>query len=315
MDFKDYYKILGVDKSATKEDIKKAFRKLAKKYHPDKNPGDKVSEEKFKELSEANEVLSDPEKRKKYDQLGANWKNYENANPAGNDYFRNYQRHQQSGGQYQQGGGEQFSGNFDELFGKSGGFSDFFESFFGGSTGTTTRTRTHKGKDYEASLNISLEEAYHGAEKEFTLNGKKIKFKITPGIEHGKRLRLKHQGAEGVSGGEKGDLYITIGINPHPLYDRKGNDLYYNLNIDLYTALLGGKHPIKTIDGKTININIPPETENGTSMRIKEMGMRSETSGNPRGDLYVKISVKLPKNLGKEEIELFNKLQSLRNEK
>ena len=308
MEFKDYYKILGVDKNATKDDIKKVFRRLAKKYHPDKNPGDKASEEKFKEVTEANEVLSDPEKRKKYDQLGSNWKQYQNAGTEANGRYRNYQ----SGNQ---GGGATYSGNFDELFGNVGGFSDFFESFFGGKTNYSKQSNPRKGKDYEASLSISLEEAHHGTEKEFTLDGKKIRIKITPGIDHGKKLRLKHQGSEGIAGGEKGDLYINIKIENHSHFERNGNDLYCNLDVDLFTAILGGKKPLKTLDGKTINVNIPPETESGTTFRIKEMGMHHSNNLNLRGDLFVKVKVKLPKHLSPKEIELFKELSLIRNAK
>ena len=307
MEYKDYYKTLGVEKTATADEIKKAYRKLAKKYHPDKNPGSKPSEEKFKEISEANEVLSDPEKRKKYDQLGSNWKQYENAGAGGDDRFRNFYGNQQQGRTYT-------SGNVNDIFGGEGGFSDFFESFFGGGQGFTSRPqRSRKGKDYEAALNISLEEAFHGTEKEFTLDGKKIRVKITPGMEHGKKLRLKNQGAPGSAGGEKGDLYITIQINSHQLFEREGNDLSYVLDVDLYTALLGGKKSVRTIDGKTINVNIPPETENGTNLRIKNMGMHHSNNTELRGDLYVKINLKLPKNLTAQEKELITKLQSLRN--
>lgn len=308
MEFKDYYKTLGVDKNATKEEIKKVYRRLAKKYHPDKNPGDKASEEKFKEVTEANEVLSDPEKRKKYDQLGSNWKQYENAGPEANYGYRNYQ----SGAQ---GEGVHGSGNFDELFGNVGGFSDFFESFFGGSTSQPKQTRTRKGKDYEASLSISLEEAHHGTEKEFTLDGKKIRIKITPGIEHGKKLRLKHQGSNGIAGGEKGDLYITVKIDDHTQFKRNGNDLYNNLDIDLFTAVLGGKKTLKTLDGKIINVNVPPETDSGNTLRIKGMGMNHPGDSKSRGDLFVNIHVKLPKHLSPKEIELFKELSLIRNAK
>jgi len=308
MEYKDYYKILGVDKNATKDDIKKVYRRLAKKYHPDKNPGDKASEEKFKEVTEANEVLSDPEKRKKYDQLGSNWKQYQNAGAEASYGHRNYQAGNQ-------GDGVHYSGNFDELFGNVGGFSDFFESFFGGTTNQAKQSRPRKGKDHEALLRISLEEAHTGTEKEFLLDGKKIRLKITPGIEQGKRLRLKHQGSNGIAGGEKGDLYINIRIDDHAQFARKGNDLYCDLNVDLYTAILGGKKNLKTLDGKTINVNIPPETESGTSLRIKGMGMHHSNDTNLRGDLFVKIIVKLPKHLSSKETELFKELSLLRNRK
>jgi len=307
MEFKDYYNILGVDKTASDEEIRKAYRKLAKKYHPDKNPNDSTAEAKFKEVSEAYEVLSDPEKRKKYDMLGSNWKHYQNAGWTGDDWFKDFT---------QQGTGFRFSGSFDDLFGNIGGFSDFFESFFGNSrrerSSASFTDIPQKGRDYEAVLNITLEEAHKGTEKKITVNGKTLKVKIDPGIESGKKLRLKNQGGEGINGGSKGDLYLKIQIEKHPLFEREGDDLYYNLNIDLYTAILGGKKEITTLDGKKINIIIPKETENGKVLKIKGMGM-NKYSFFGRGDLYVKIFVSLPKNLSYEEIKLFEKLKSLRD--
>lgn len=217
MEFKDYYKILGIEKTASDAEIKKAYRDLAKKYHPDKNPGSKTAEEKFKEVSEAYEVLKDPEKRKKYDQLGSNWKQYQNAG-AGNadDWFRQYASTGQQGGSFQ------YSGNLGDLFGNIGGFSDFFESFFGGSSkGENSQgifNRARRGGDYEANLNLTLEEAYNGGERQITVDGKKLRIKINPGTRDGKVLRLKNQGAQGTHGGEKGDLYLTIHILEHPFY-------------------------------------------------------------------------------------------------
>ena len=309
MEFKDYYKILGIDKSASAEDIKITYRKLAKKYHPDKNPNDKSAEEKFKEVSEAYEVLKDPEKRKKYDTLGSNWKQYQESGGPNEDWFRNFN---QSG----QGGNYQFSGNFSDVFGNVGGFSDFFESFFGGG-GRTKGSRgfanvPQKGNDYEASLTISLEEAHKGVEKQFAINGKTLKVKITPGIEEGKKLRLKNQGGEGNTGGEKGDLILNIKFEKHPYFERKENDLYYDLNVDLYTAILGGKKELTTLDGKRINIVIPKETENGKILKVKGMGMNKQGRSD-RGDLFVRINISIPKNLTDEEIKLFEKLKSLRS--
>ncbi len=309
MEFKDYYKILGVNKNSTQDDIKKAYRQLAKKYHPDRNPGDKQAEEKFKEISEANEVLSDPEKRKKYDQLGANWKQYQTSggNNA-NDWFS----------QFNSGGGRSSynfsSGNFGDIFG-GGGFSDFFESFFGGGFETKNRfsrkSQPRKGKDFDAVLNITLEEAFSGTEREFSVGGKRLKLKIIPGTEQGKRLRLKGQGGASSSGGEQGDLYITINIDEHPYYKRTGNDLFYNLDVDIYTAILGGKKSIKTLDGKTINIMIPKGTNNGTMLRMKNLGMQIPDK-KERGDLFVKVNLTIPQNLTSEEISLFEKLSKLR---
>jgi curved DNA-binding protein len=309
MEFKDYYKILGVEKTASDDEIRKAYRKLAKKYHPDKNPSDLTAEAKFKEVSEAYEVLKDPEKRKKYDTLGSNWKQYQHAGGSGEDWVKNFN-------QNRQGGSYQFSGDFNDLFGNVGGFSDFFESFFGG-RGARSRgaggftSASQKGSDYEAVLNISLEEAHRGTEKQFTVDGRTLKVKITPGMESGKKLRLKNQGGEGIRGGEKGDLFLKIQIDKHPSFVRKENDLYYDLNVDLYTAVLGGKKEITTLDGKRININIPKETENGKVLKIRDMGMnRPNISG--RGDLFIRINVQIPKNLTEEERKLFEKLASLR---
>jgi curved DNA-binding protein len=296
MEFKDYYKILGVEKSATDAELKKSYRDLAKKYHPDKNPGNKTAEEKFKEISEAYEVLKDPEKRKKYDQLGSNWRQYQNGGQQGNSY--------------------QFSGNLGDLFGNIGGFSDFFESFFGGGSARTSSesafNRARKGSDYEANLNLTLEETYSGGERQITVDGRKLRIKINPGTREGKVLRLKNQGAPGAHGGEKGDLYLTIHILDHPFYEVKEDDLYYNLDTDLYTAVLGGKIQFQTLNGKKINLAVPKESENGKLLKIKNMGMPKENNKNVYGDLYVRLNIQIPKNLTKEEIKLFEKLASLR---
>jgi len=310
MDFKDYYKILGVEKSATKEDISKAFRKLALKYHPDKNPGDKAAEEKFKEISEAHEVLSDPEKRKKYDQLGANWKQYQSGSGQGfEDIFSQFGR----------GGGKQYrtSGDFEDMFGNMSGFSDFFESFFGtrrSGFGDTFNRRSNnvKGQDYEAELYIPLEEAYNGAGKEFVVNGKKIKINIAPGTRNGSRLRLKNLGGDSAGSGEKGDLYLTIKIEKHPFYEIEGDDIYYNLDIDLYAAVLGGKKRLKLINGKSINLDIPEGTDSGKVFRIGKFGSLKSGSAKERGNLFVRIRLETLKNLTTEEKKLFKKLADLR---
>ncbi len=310
MEFKDYYKILGVDKNATQDEIKKAYRKLALKYHPDRNPGDKAAEEKFKEITEANEVLSDPEKRKKYDALGANWKQYQSTGHGFEDFFSQF-----GGGQ--RGKTYTFSGDIGDLFGNISGFSDFFESFFGRSASPfesrTRRRGKSKGADYEATLYITLEEAFHGGTKEVLIEGKKVRIKIDPGVRDGKKLRLKGLGAPGIGGGERGDLYLTIKIEKHPYYELVGNDLYYDLYIDLYTALLGGKKQIRTLSGKTVNLTIPPETDNGKILRLKGMGFRVAENSNTLGDLFVRIKVELPKNLTAEEKELVKKLASMRS--
>ena len=311
MEYKDYYKTLGVEKDASSEEIKKAYRKLALKYHPDRNPGNKAAEEKFKEITEANEVLSDPDKRKKYDQLGSNWNKYQYTGANGmNDIFSQFGR----GGQ---GTSYNFEGNLGDLFGNIGGFSDFFESFFGGRSRQRNAgnpfTQTSKGADYEANLNLTLEEAYNGAQKQFSINGKTIKVNIAAGTQDGKKLRLRNMGAPGKHGGTQGDLYLIIHIINHPFYEVKGEDLFYNLDVDLYTAILGGNVQIITLDNKKINIVIPKETDNGKLLKLKKMGMPRNNNLNDKGDLYVRILVQLPKKLTKEEKKLFEKLAGLRN--
>lgn len=301
MQFKDYYKILGVERNASADEIKKAFRKLAKKYHPDKNPGNKQSEEKFKEINEANEVLSDSEKRKKYDRLGSNWNNSQSAGSDFDNWFKNYSTQQNK---------STYSGSFKDIFNEFN-FGDMFENFMGGQTQRASRTRVRKGSDYEASVSISLEEAYTGTERQVTVDGRTLKLKINPGAEHGKKLRLKNQGASGVGGGERGDLYLTVNIQPNSFYERKENDIFLNLNVDLYTAVLGGTKQIQTIDGKTIKIDIPAGTDNGKTLRIKGMGMRHYGNPGLRGDFLIKINILLPKNLSNEEIRLFNQLAAL----
>lgn len=310
MEYKDYYKILGVEKSASPDEIKKAYRKLAMKHHPDRNAGNKSSEEKFKEITEANEVLSDPEKRKKYDTLGANWTQYQHTGGQGFDDFSNHF----GGNRRSSGNTYEFSGDLGDLFGgMGGGFSDFFESFFGGSgKDFTGRTRQQKtAVDVEANLNVTLEDVFNGSEKQISVDGKKLKIKINPGTKDGQRLRLKGLGRSKTAGGEKGDLYLNIHVLHHPFYEIKDNNLYYNLDVDLYTAVLGGKENIKTLDGKTISIAIPEGTESEKILRLKGLGLRNESV---RGDLFVNIHVTILKDLTKEEKELFKKLKTLRPE-
>ena len=305
MEFKDYYKILGVDKNASTDDIKKAYRRLAKQYHPDKNQGDKAAEEKFKEVNEANEILSNPEKRKKYDQLGSNWNRTSNVNTDFDDWFRNFSSSRTGSA----GNAEHFRDIFDDF----GGFSDLFESIMGGNFRTSRgRPRSRKGADYEAILNITLEEAFNGVEKQFTIDGRTLKLKIVPGVSQGKKLRLKNQGASGSGEGQRGDLYLKINIIDHPFYERRGDDLYYNLSIDLYTAILGGKKLIRTLDGKKINIDIPKETESGKILRVKGLGIGKQENTTQRGDLFIKINIEIPKNLTQEEIQLFKRLAEMR---
>lgn len=304
MEYKDYYKILGVDKKATQDEIKKAYRKLAVKYHPDKNPDDKKAEEKFKEANEANDVLSDPEKRKQYDELGENWKYYQRqgGQPGGG-----FDRSQWANGGQQYGGG--FHG--DDQFG-SGDFSDFFSQFFNGGGGGGSRT--FRGQDYQATFEISLSDAFHGATKQISLNNQSLNLKIKPGIVDGQVLRLKGKGAPGPGGGEPGDLLLTIHIAADPRVERKGDDLYFNQPLDIITATLGGKIPVHTMD-KTINMNIPEGTDSGKTFRLKGVGMPMYGKEGVRGDAYIRVQLEVPKKLTDEQRALFTQLANLKNEK
>jgi len=305
MDFKDYYKILGLDKNASVDEIKKAYRKLALKYHPDKNPNNKAAEDKFKEINEANEVLSDPEKKRKYDELGSNYNQYQQQGSREG----NFDWSKWTAGN--QGRGSSFSG--EQAFGNEGEFSSFFESVFGGGFNNTRRGSTKmKGQDYRAEIEVSLEDAYHGTESRIEVNGKTLQMKLKPGIKNGQVLRIKEKGGPGRNGGPKGDIYLTLIIPEHPHFERREDDLYCNAPVDLYTAVLGGKQLVITLKGN-IRIDIPAGTDNGKTLRLKGMGMPKFGKVNEFGDLYAKLSIVLPKNLTEKEIKLFKELQELRN--
>ena len=304
MDFKDYYKILGVPEKATADEIKKAYRKLAIKHHPDKNQGDKKAEEKFKELNEANEVLSDPEKRKKYDELAENLKYHKNTG-NGNE---NFDWSKWSG---QQGGG--FGNSRGGSFNEDEGFSDFFESIFGShfGGGGSRQNVQMKGQDYQAEIEVSLEEVYHGSTRRIQVNGQTLQIKIKPGVKNGQVLRLKGKGAKSRNGGLQGDLLLTVIIAKHPHYEEKGYDQYCNIPVNLYTAILGGKQDIRTLKGN-IRIDIPKATENGQVLRLKGLGMPKFEKTDEYGDLYAKVDIVLPKNLTEKEITLFKELEALK---
>ena len=311
MTYKDYYKILGISKNASTEEVKKAYRKLAIKYHPDKNKGDKTAEDRFKEINEANEVLSDPEKRKKYDTFGEDWRHYQATGGQESQFdWSKYTR--QRGGRQEPSGDEGF-GNFEfrDVFGGQGA-SDFFEMLFGrGPTaGAGRRSSTRKGQDAEAELPISLEDAYHGATKLFELNGQTIRIRINPGVEDKQVLRLAGKGSSGSRGGQPGDLYLSIKVLPHPEFERKGNDLYRDLPVPLYTAVLGGKVEVNTLKG-TVKVDIQPGTQNGQTLRLAGLGMPLYSEQERFGDLYVKTLVQIPTKLSEEEQAMFRKLADL----
>jgi curved DNA-binding protein len=292
MEFIDYYKTLGVEKNATTEEIKKAYRKLARKHHPDVNPNDKEAHKKFQQVNEANEVLSDPEKRKKYDQYGKDWQHAEEFEKA-----RQYQGQAQGSEQtYSYSGGEE-------------DFSDFFESIFGSRrerSGRSTQVK-FKGEDYHAELHLDLKDVYRTHQQTLTVNGKKIRITIPAGIENGQKIKLKGYGGPGINGGPHGDLYITFHIANHPKFKRLGNDLYTTVDLDLYTAVLGGEIMIDTFDGK-VKVKVKPEIQNGTRIKLKEKGFPVYKSEGQFGDLYVTYNIKIPTNLTEKQKALFTEL-------
>lgn len=312
MDYKDYYKTLGISKGASQDEIKKAYRKLAVKYHPDKTQGDKKAEERFKEIGEAYEVLKDPEKRKKYDRLGANWKQYENAGYGGGTGGFDFS---QFGGGSAGGRTYHFEGDMGDMFGSRGGsFSDFFNAFFGGGgstkSGFSGREYQRKGQDLQAELEISLYEAYHGTSRILNVDGKKLRVNIKPGSYDGLELRIKGKGAPGTNGGSNGDIYIKIRIRPERQYKVDGSNLTLKTEIDIYTAVLGGKKEISTLAGK-LNVLVPKGSQNGSKLRLKGKGMPAYNQPGVYGDLFVQLNVVVPKNLNKEETDLFKKLKEL----
>jgi curved DNA-binding protein len=293
MEFIDYYKILGVNKTASEEDIKKAYRKLARKLHPDVNPNDKEAGKKFQQVNEANEVLSDPEKRKKYDQYGKDWQHA--------DQFEQQRRSQQQSPF--SGGGQQFTSS-DE-----GDFSSFFESLFGGS-GRSRQTKM-RGQDYNAELQLSLTDALETHQQTLTVNGKNIRITIPAGIENGQVIKLKGHGAPGANGGPGGDLFITFAIGSHPGFKRIGNDLHTHAIIDLYTAMLGGETTIETLKGK-VKLKVKPETAFGSKIRLKGKGFPVYKKEGEFGDLYVTYDIKLPTGLTEKQKALFTELSLLK---
>lgn len=292
MDFIDYYKVLEVDKSASQDAIKKAYRKLARKYHPDVNPNDKAAQKKFQQINEANEVLSDPEKRKKYDQYGKDWQHAEQFEKARQE--RGQSRTQ----------GQNFSGGFSGM--EDEDYSDFFSSMFGNARAGGGKAK-FRGQDYNAELNLTLRDAYNTHQQTLTVNGKNIRITIPAGIENGQVIKIAGHGGPGVNGGPNGDLYITFAIENDPTYRRSGNDLYTVSEIDLYTAVLGGEATLDTLSGK-VKIKVKPETQNGEKVKLKGKGFPVYKREGEFGDLYVTYNVKLPTNLTERQKELFKEL-------
>ncbi|TYC10767.1 J domain-containing protein [Bizionia gelidisalsuginis] len=294
MAYIDYYKVLEVSKDASDKDIKKAYRKLARKHHPDLNPNDKEAEKRFKEINEANEVLSNSENRKKYDAHGEHWQNAEAYEQA---------QRQQSRQQYDRQRGSQQSGD-DE-------FSDFFSSMFGGRSQSRGRQVKFRGQDFNAELQIDIKEAYTTHKRTLTVNGKNIRITIPAGVENGQVIKIKGHGGEGVNGGPNGDLLIAFSIKNTTVFKRDGDNLYTSADLDLYTALLGGELTVDTFNGK-VKLTIKPETQNGAKVKLKGKGFPKYKKDGQFGDLFVSYNVVTPTTLTDKEKELFTELSKLR---
>jgi curved DNA-binding protein len=318
MEYKDYYKILEVDRNASQEDIKKAFRRLARKYHPDVNPNDAAAAERFKELNEAYEALSDPEKREKYDRFGAQWQQFAQAGGRPEDF--NWSQWQEAGPRYTYR--TVTPEELREMFGGEDIFSDFFETLFGGRgrrgpeafAGREYAYQPHprQGLDLEQPVRITLEEAFHGATRLLEWEtGRKIEAKIPPGVRTGSKVRLKGQGEPGAFGGAPGDLFLKIEVAPHPRFARDGDDLKVTAPVDLFTLLLGGKVEVAALD-RTVKMDIPPETANGKVFRLRGLGMPSLKDPSRRGDLLVKVEAALPGHLSQPERELVQQWREMR---
>ena len=330
VEFKDYYATLGVPKTATEKELKAAYRKLARKHHPDVNPGDPKAETRFKELNEAYEVLGDPAKRKKYDELGANWKYYEQQGgagfPGGGSGFGG------GGGGFPGGGGawninmggpggfrSMSPEEMQEMFGDGDPFSDFFTTFFGGGgAGEADHRRTHrprhrKGRDLEQAVDLTLEEAFTGTSRRVAIQGdagtRTIEIRIPAGVKDGARVRGAGQGESGSNGGSAGDLYLRVRVLPHPVFERRGQDLHVRVPVPLTTAVLGGDVAVPTISGSTLRLKVPELTQNGQIFRLRGQGMPSIGKPDDRGDLYATAAIEMPKSLTAEQRRLFEELR------
>jgi curved DNA-binding protein len=311
MEYKDYYKVLGVERSATEAEIKKTFRNLAMKYHPDRNPGNKQSEDKFKDINEAYEVLGDPEKRKRYDQLGESYSRYQQTGGGPGGFNWNDWVSTPGDARGAPGGRVQY-GRVEDLFGGAGmgGFSDFFQSIFGGAYASQRGVQSARPQAIEQPVQITFMEAYRGAERTVQIGERRIQVKIPAGADNGTKVRMAGVGQPG-PGGTFGDLYLIVEVIPDPAYERKGQDLITEFDLDLYTAVLGGEAHVNTPDGVVV-LTIPPGTQPGQSFRLAGRGMPALRSPHTRGDLLARPRVALPRSLSPEQHELFEKLARLK---
>jgi DnaJ-class molecular chaperone len=330
MEFKDYYQTLGVTKTSSEKEIKQAYRKLARKLHPDVNPGDKSAEAKFKEINEAYEVLGDPDKRKKYDELGANWRLYEQAQQQGQAWpggagspFDDMSGAQGGAWNINVGGPGGYrtmtEEEMHELFGNQDPFSDFFRTFFGGGAGRDARGRgraskSQKGRDIEHPVELTLEEAFHGATRRISIkqggHARSVDVRIPQGVKDGSRVRAAGEGEVGSNGGTAGDLYLRVQTRPHPVFERKGDDLHTTIGVPVTTAVLGGEAQVPTITG-SVRLKIPETTQSGQVFRLKGHGMPVVGKPDTRGDLYATVDVQLPRSLTTEQREQYEKLAKL----
>jgi len=326
MEYKDYYETLRVSRDADQKEIRRAFRRLARQYHPDVNPGDPEAEERFKEINEAYEVLSDPEKRAKYHQLGREWSRWQQAGGRPRDF---------DWGQWASGapgeGGQRVHVRYgtpedlEDLFGEGSPFSDFFSQIFGGMGGRGVspegaapggfeyQVPPQRGQDYEQELEISLREAYQGTTRTLQKDGRRLEVKIPPGAREGTRVRMGKEGGPGTAGGESGDLYLRIRVAPDPQFERRGDDLYVSVPMDLYTAVLGGEVPVPTLNG-SVMLTIPAGTQNGRQFRLRGKGMPHLRQPRQLGDLYAQVNVRLPEHLTPHQRDLFEELRRISGE-
>jgi DnaJ-class molecular chaperone len=319
MEFKDYYQTLGVAKTASEKEIKQAYRKLARKHHPDVNPGDKAAESRFKEINEAYEVLGDQEKRKKYDELGANWRHYEQAQQAGQSPFGDAQW-----GTGQPGGGFRTINEEDlrEMFGNENPFSDFFQAFFaggprpaGGRRGRPARGRARAGRDIEEQIDLSLEDAMRGATRRLAIkqegHTRTVDVRIPAGVSDGSRVRVPGEGEHAAGGAPPGDLYLRVRLRPDPLFERRGRDLHTRVSIPVTTAVLGGEAEVPAVGEGPLRLKIPPTTQNGQVFRLKGHGMPAVGKPDDRGDLYAMVAVTVPRHLTSEQRRHYEELARL----
>jgi len=317
MEYKDYYKILGVDKNASEKEIKSAYRRLARKYHPDVNQGDAKAEERFKEINEAHEVLSDKEKRSKYDRLGADWQRFQQTGGRPGDFDWGRWTTGRPGGVHVRYGTPE---DLQDLFGGDSPFSDFFSQIFGGmgggmggsprGSGYRQQIQPQRGQNYEQPVEITLQEAYNGTTRILQKEGQRLEVKIPAGARTGTRVRMSGHGGQGAAGGQAGDLYLRVKVLPDPRFERKGTNLHTTVQADLYTLVLGGEVRVPTMTGSVV-LTVPAGTQSGRTFRLRGKGMPHLRQPDQHGDIYAKVEVRLPNQLTPRQRELFEELRKL----